>query len=75
MPRKPAVSHPVEDWQREVPLLLKKVEAARKLNVSPRHVDDLVEQKLLEKVKLGRTARITTASVLALAGQRSKVLA
>ena len=53
------------------PLLLKVPEAAHRLNVCERHIYNLADQNVLEKVKLGAAVRITLASVLALAGQRA----
>lgn len=54
------------------PLLLKVREAARILNVSERHIDNLAADGKLEKVHLGETAvRITRASALKLGGIRS----
>ena len=53
------------------PLLLKIPQAARILNVSERHVDNLAAQGLLEKVRLADAVRITRKSVLRLAGVRS----
>jgi excisionase family DNA binding protein len=49
------------------PLLLRVPEAARLLNVSPRHIDTLAEQGQLEKIRLGDAVRITRTSVLKLA--------
>jgi excisionase family DNA binding protein len=55
-----------------LPILLRYREAARELGVSERQIYNLVDQDLLEKVKLGaKTARITRTSVLALAAQRA----
>ena len=45
------------------PLLLKIPEAARLLNCSLRHVDDLARQGLLEKRWLDHAARIMMSSV------------
>ena len=60
--------------QREVkeiePLLLKVPEAARLLNVSERHVDDLAKQGLLEKIRLDHAVRITRVSVERLASAK-----
>lgn len=54
-----------------LPLLLRYREAARELGVCERQIHNLVDQDLLEKVKVGaKTARITRASVLKLAAQR-----
>jgi excisionase family DNA binding protein len=51
--------------------LLRYREAARELGVCERQIHNLVDQNLLEKVKLGtKTARITRTSVLKLAAQR-----
>ena len=52
------------------PLLLKIPEAARLLNCSERHVDNLAAMGLLEKVHLADAVRITRASTLKLAGVR-----
>ena len=49
------------------PLLLKVREAARMLNVSERHVDNLAADGKLEKVHLGDAVRITRTSVKKLA--------
>jgi plasmid maintenance system antidote protein VapI len=49
------------------PLLLKIPEAARMLNVSDRHVDNLARAGLLEKIHLDTAVRITRASVMKLA--------
>jgi excisionase family DNA binding protein len=49
------------------PLLLKVREAARMLNVSERHIDNLAARGLLEKVHLDNAVRITRTSVLKLA--------
>lgn len=55
-----------------LPILLRYREAARELGVSERQVYNLVDQDLLEKVKLGtKTARITRTGVLKLAAQRA----
>ena len=55
-----------------LPTLLRYREAARELGVSERQIYNLVDQDLLEKVKIGtKTARITRSSVLKLAAQRS----
>jgi len=55
-----------------LPTLLRYREAARELGVCERQIHNLVDQKLLEKVKLGsKTARITRSSVLRLAAQRA----
>jgi len=55
-----------------LPILLRYREAARELGVCERQIHNLVDQKLLEKVKLGsKTARITRSSVLRLAAQRA----
>ena len=45
------------------PLLLKVREAARMLNVSERHIDNLAADGKLEKIHLGDAVRITRASV------------
>ena len=50
------------------PLLLTKPEVARTLKVSLRQIDYLAEKGLLEKIKIGTSARITRDSVLKLAG-------
>lgn len=55
-----------------LPTLLRYREAAHELGVCERQIYNLVDQNLLEKVKLGaKTARITRTSVLALAAQRA----
>ncbi|WP_426528863.1 helix-turn-helix domain-containing protein [Bradyrhizobium sp. McL0615] len=55
-----------------LPTLLRYREAARELGVCERQIYNLVDQNLLEKVKLGtKTARITRTSVLTLAAQRA----
>ena len=55
-----------------LPILLRYREAARELGVCERQIHNLVDQNLLEKVKLGtKTARITRTSVLKLAAQRA----
>ena len=55
-----------------LPILLRYREAARELGVCERQIHNLVDQNLLEKVKLGsKTARITRSSVLKLAAQRA----
>jgi hypothetical protein len=55
-----------------LPILLRYREAARELGVCERQIHNLVDQNLLEKVKLGsKTARITRSSVLRLAAQRA----
>jgi helix-turn-helix protein len=62
------VPHRVRRELQEIePLLLKIPEAARLLNCSPRHIDDLAAQGLLEKRKLDHAVRITMASVKKLA--------
>jgi len=62
------VPHRVRKELQEIePLLLKIPEAARLLNCSPRHIDDLAAQGLLEKRKLDHAVRITMASVKKLA--------
>jgi excisionase family DNA binding protein len=53
------------------PLLLKIPEAARLLNCSERHIDNLAAAGKLEKVHLGDAVRITRASTLKLAGIRT----
>ena len=56
-----------------LPLLLKVPRVAGEFDCSGRHVYDLVEQGLLDLVKLGNKAsRITRESVLRLAAQRTK---
>ena len=56
----------------ELPILLRYREVARELGVCERQIYNLVDQDLLEKVKLGtKTARITRTSVLQLAAQRA----
>jgi plasmid maintenance system antidote protein VapI len=60
-----------EEEQEIEPLLLKIREAARLLNVSARHVDNLADRGLLEKVHLDHAVRITRASTLKLARVRS----
>jgi excisionase family DNA binding protein len=53
-----------------LPILLRYREAARELGVSERQIYNLVDQDLLDKVKLGaKSARITRISVLRLAAQ------
>jgi excisionase family DNA binding protein len=55
-----------------LPTLLRYREAAYELGVSERQIHNLVDQNLLEKVKVGaKTARITRTSVLKLAAQRA----
>ena len=55
-----------------LPILLRYREAAHELGVCERQIHNLVDQNLLEKVKLGsKTARITRSSVLRLAAQRA----
>jgi hypothetical protein len=52
------------------PLLLRVPEIARKLNCSIRHVYNLMDMKLIDRVLLGTAVRGTSASVRKLAGQR-----
>ena len=50
-------------------LLITKKEAARELRLSLRQIDYLIQQGKLAKVKIGRSSRVTRASVRDLAGQ------
>jgi hypothetical protein len=52
------------------PLLLRPIEIARVLNCSVRHVYNLMDMKLIDRVELGTAVRGTSASVKKLAGQR-----
>jgi hypothetical protein len=52
------------------PMLLRVPEIARILNCSIRHVYNLFDLKLIERVELGTAVRGTSASVKKLAGQR-----
>jgi len=54
-----------DDW----PLLMRVREAAFELGVSTRRVYQLIHAGTLELVKIGKASRVTTASVLALAGK------
>ena len=53
------------------PLLLKVREAARLLNCSERHIENLAAAGKLEKVHLADAVRITRTSVTKLAGVRT----
>ena len=56
-----------------LPILLRYREAARELGVSERQIYNLIEQNLLERVKLGtKTARVTRTSVLKAAQRASE---
>ena len=57
----------------ELPLLLTFKQTSFQLQCGERFIYDLVEQGLLDLVKLGgKSSRITTASVLRLVRQRAK---
>jgi len=58
----------VRDEEKAIePLLLKVREAAKLLNVSERHIDNLAARGKLEKVHLDHAVRITRSSVTKLA--------
>jgi hypothetical protein len=54
--------------ERDLPLLLDYERTRHELgDVSVRHLYNLIDRGLLERVKLGRSARITSASIMKLA--------
>jgi hypothetical protein len=59
-----------EDLEAIEPLLLRPTQIAKALNCSIRHVYNLMDMKLIDRVELGTAVRGTSASVRKLAGQR-----
>jgi excisionase family DNA binding protein len=56
----------------QLPLLLRIEQAAHELQLSRRRIYQLVQSSDLELVRIGRSARITRASLLRLAGARAE---
>jgi excisionase family DNA binding protein len=58
--------------QQELPLLLRIEQAAHELQLSRRRIYQLVQAGQLELVKIGKSSRITRASLLRLAGAKAE---